>query len=500
MTAAVFTILIDWDNNGSVFSGAPTANEDVSAYVLGVRTPLSWSFGRDSARSVSLIKSGSVDIELKNIDKRFSPDNGSSPMTGNLGPGKPVLIKAVHNSITYNLFYGYIDDFDLDPFRTQRSVTISCMDALGKFAENSATTILYESIQTGPAISAILDAVGWTGGRSIDTGATTIRWFWADKDPALEAINDIVASEGPTAIAFIDNSGNFCFRDRTHRSMRAASITSNCIFRDTGAETSTDVNFSDPANYNVGFRDLANDVQFNVDERDPNVLGPVWDTQDKFRVPASTTVNIAVSTDDPFFGALVPVQDIDYTLESGLVSSITISRTSGASTNIAITAGVTTAIIDTLQLRAYLVPVQRQYTVTSSDATSQTKYGLKTWTEEVPKWVSRNDAQAIADYIVAMRKDRLPVFEVTINSGNDNRRVQQLTRDISDRVHIVEDNTLSNHDYYIEQVSYEIGDVGEDVKVAFGCERQFEKDANATVFILDSAVLNHRIDTGLLAT
>jgi hypothetical protein len=487
---------IDWDNDGTVASGAFENYENVTSKVLGISTPIRWDFGRDTARSLSKIKAGEVTIELKNYDKLYSPDNASSPLVGNLGPGKPVLIRAIHKNVTYNLFWGYIDDFEINPFQDTQSVTLTCTDALGKFGENLATTILYESIQTGDAVGKVLDAVGWSGSkRSIDAGATTIRWFWVDGEPALDAINDIVASEGGSSIAFIDASGNFCFRDRHHRSMDANAITSQVTLNSDG-----DLSFCEPAAYNVGFRDLCNDVVFSVEERDPQPLEVIWSDESRFRISASSSVTFTVKTEDPFFGAVTPVAVTDYVVESGSVSSVTLSRVSGASTLITVTAGGSTTIVQGLQLRAYPVTVSRLYTITSSDSTSQGKYGLKSWTEDVPKWVGKNDAKALADYIVARRKDRLPVFEVTVNSGHDSRIIQQMTRDISDRIHIVESNTASNHDYYIEQIGYEINDVGEDIRVKFGCERAAEVDVNSTIFILDSAVLNHRLDSGLLAT
>lgn len=500
MAAVTYNVYIDWDNDGTVASGAFEANETVTANVLAVRSPLSFSFGRDTARSLAAIKPGEVTIELDNRTGIYSPDNSGGALFGNLGPGKPVLVRAVHNAVTYNLFWGYIDSYDLDPSKGARSVTLGCQDALGKFGEQKVTTDLSQSIQTGAAITEILDAAGWSGSkRDLDPGATTIRWFWADDEDVLTVLQEIVESEGPTAMAYIDSDGDFIFRDRHHRFLDAASTTSQATFRGSGAETSTDVNFSEPASIDVGFKDLCNDVTFTVEERDREALQVVWSNEDKFRISASGSVTFTIHTDDPFLEAVVPVLNTDYTVDTGSVSSVTLSRTSGSQTLITVTAGGSTTVVDSLQLRACPVTNQREYTIKASDATSQTKYGVKSWTEDVPRWVNKNDAAAIAAIIVGQRKDRLPVFELTVNHANDNRKAQSMSRNLSDMVTIVETNSSTNSTFYIEQCSYDLpGSRG--ATTTYGCEKVRTQDDPATIFILDSATLNHRLDSGKLAT
>lgn len=501
MAAVTYTVQIDWNNDGSVAAGSPTTNEDVTANVLAVRTPLSWTFGRDDARSLSAIKPGELTIELKNTSKLYSPDFAAGALFGNLGPGKPVLVKAVHNAITYNLFWGYIDSFDLTPGpKAEASVVLGVQDVLGRLAEQNVTTTLYQSIQTGDAIDAVLDAAGWSGSlRDISSGATTIRWFWADSEPALNVINDIVASEGPHALAYVDPSGNFVFRDRHHRFLKTASTSSQATFRDTGAESSTDVNFSAPATYDVGFADLANDVSFDVEERDPTDFVAVWSIEDKFRIAASGSVTFNASTEDPFFGAITPVLGVDYTVDSGSVASVSLSQTAGGSTVVTVTAGGSVTVVTGMAVRAYTVPVKRSYTVTASDATSQGKYGIKSWNEDLPKWVSKNDAEVIADFIIGQRKDRLPVFQVSITQSSDNRKVQSLARKLSDMVTIVEANSGSSGTYWIEQIGYDIpGSRGQVTQ--YGCEKSRNQDDPTTIFILDSGTVNHRLDSGKLAT
>jgi hypothetical protein len=77
-----WTIAVDWDRDGN-FS---EQNDDVTAYVISAR----WFLGervpyQDTADDSMLT------LVLNNADKRFSPENGSSPLAGKLTPFKPVV-------------------------------------------------------------------------------------------------------------------------------------------------------------------------------------------------------------------------------------------------------------------------------------------------------------------------------------------------------------------------------------------------------------------------
>lgn len=518
MADITYKVYIDWDNDGSVFAGSYETGEDVSARVLNTRTNQSWSFGRDTARSLSAVKAAQVTIELNNTSKDYSPDNSSSPLYGSLGPGKPVLIQATHSAVTYNLFWGFIDDYSIDPFREKKSVTLTCVDALAKLGQTQVSTQAYESIQTGTAIGVILDAAGWpTAQRDLDYGSSTLRYWCADGVDAWSAIEELVVAEGNPAIAYVDQSNNFVFRDRQHRKIDSTSVTSQATFRDTGAEPL----FSDPVEYNIGFRDLINSVDYTIDEREPGEFVTNWTTDSTYSIAAGDTLVIPAHVDDPLIEVQVPEQDTDYTLLQGSVT-ITLDKTSGKSFNISVYAS-TAAYIQGMALRSYWCGVRRQYSVQASNPNSITKYGIAHPDEDFqPKWLSKPDAEAIGDRIVSQRGERLPVISITVKNANDTRKVQMLSRKISDRVTIVEAETSTNHDHYIERIEHSISNAGKAHQVTFGCERvqttqtQFTFDVagqgfdqgtfglsftddSSTVFILDSSTSGHRLGTGKLA-
>lgn len=520
MADITYAVYIDWDADGSVLAGSPTSGEDVTTRVLNVRTPQRFSYGRDTARALSAVKAGTVAIELNNVSRDYSPDNTGSPLYGDLSTGRPVLIRATHSAVTYDLLYGFIDDYDIDPFREKKSVTLTVVDVLARLSATQVSTACYPSIQTGAAISAILDAADWPADRrDIDPGSSTLRYWAVDGTDAWSAIQEILANEGIPSIAYVDPAtGSFVFRDRHHRKLYAASLTSQATFRDTGAEPL----FSDPVDYNVGFRDLINTAEFVVDEREPAALGKIWETKSTFTVVAGTSTVLKATLSEPAFGVITPVEGTDYELLGG-ACTIELNRDSGKTIEITITATATSYITGMI-LRGYACPSARQYKVTSANGASVTKYGIAhPETGVAPKWTGVNDAQAIGDVLVSQRGERLPVMTITVKSANDTRKVQILSRKLGDKVTIVEAETFSNHAYFIERIEQGVHLAGKFHQARFGCERSQEPtnsftfgvagqgfdqgyltpggyDDPATLFILDDATAGHRLDSGKLGT
>jgi hypothetical protein len=81
------------------------------------------------------------------------------------------------------------------------------------------------------------------------------------------------------------------------------------------------------------------------------------------------TVTIAAKGTSPFFGALVPEQDTDYTLLAGTIT-VALTRDSGESTGVVIQAVGGTAQIDGLQVRAVAVKTVTTVVVHAEDSTS----------------------------------------------------------------------------------------------------------------------------------
>ena len=457
---ATFDVRIDWSGN-SDFTGT---GENVTTRTLA-RTDLVINYGRDQARSLAPIVPGRAEFELDNTSRDYSVDNLSSPLAGLILPARQVRIQATLGS-TYTLFRGHLDDYEVLPDRSSRSVRVSALDMLADF-KTDVSVELQDAVTTGEAIGLVLDALGWPeADRDIDVGATTIRWFWVERADGLTELQRIVNSEGPGAFAHVNESGQFVFRDRHHRLTRSASTTSQATFRDTGTEPL----FSGPLVYDHGWRDVINSVTISVDERDPTAeLEDVWSSDRTYSVADGQTVPIHAEGSDPFYDAVVPVAGTDYTLVSGTVE-ITMPRTAGQSTTLFVRGVGGPAVILGLKVRAHPVRVVRTIQGQAEDTASIAKYGRRTYSGEAP-WAGVEDAQAIADTILAYRAERLPIVNLRVVNGNDTRWTQQLSRDLSDRITIVDAETGLSGDFFIERIEHRISDAGLFHETVFGCEK-----------------------------
>jgi hypothetical protein len=327
-----------------------------------------------------------------------------------------------------------------------------------------------------------------------------MRWWVVDGDDAYTALTDIMAAEGSPSLITIDSSGNIVFRDRHHRLLLTASTTSQATFRDTGAEPL----FSAPLEYDQGWSDVVNDVSFDVEERNPeSELGTVWSSELSYFVPNGTTYTIIATSSDPFYSLITPVSGTDYQLRSGSVN-VTISRTQGLSTIISI-AATGDSVIDGLQIRGYLVPVSRTVRATASDATSITTYGRKSGPEDAGA-ASLEDAKAIAALAVAYRKDPLPIVTFDVIAGADSslstRLTQNLTRDLSDRVTVVDAETGLNKAFFVENLMHRVREAGLIHVTSYGCEAVptgAGLDDATTIFTFDHATRG-KFGTGKFAT
>jgi hypothetical protein len=464
--AASFKVYVDWVADGDFAD----AGDDITHRVLDARTPITTRYGRDQARALSPTAAGEANLELDNQSRDYSPENTSSPLNGLVLPGRSVLIQATLSGTTYTLFTGHLDDFTVQPGREARSVQLSCLDPLARLKGVQVSTELKQGLRTGEAVNALLDAAGWSATlRDIDPGGSTLPWWWLDGDDAFDALLDLVDSEGPPALVSIDEAGRIVFRDRHHRLLRAASTTVQSTWRSSG---SIEPLISAPAEYNHGWKEIVNTVTFEMPVRQlDSVRSPVWTSAGTISLAAGETQPITVRGSTPFAGAIVPVAGVDYTLMSGSVS-ITIGRTSGASTTLFVTAVGGPAVIQNLQLQAYTLETVATTVVTVEDSTSIGLYGRRSApTTNTPTWASMGDAKAIAVIIIAQRSARVPTIAVTLVNANNTRGAQQLSRDLSDRVHLTESQTGLDADCYIEQIAHSISQGGREHRTTFGLEK-----------------------------
>lgn len=462
--------------------------DDITDRILDGRTPVTISYGRDQSRALSPVRVGEAAFEVDNADRALSPENTSSSLYGQVLPGRAVTLTATLAGTVYVMFVGQTDDFTLKPEIEQRSVDVTCLDGLAKLRGLPVTTSLYQGLRTGQAMHVLLDAAGWPeAARDIDAGATVMPYWWLDASDAFNAALELMDSEGPYALITIDGLGRFVFRDRHHRLQRAASLTAQSTWRSSGAEPC----ISPPADYDHGWKEIINAVSFDVPlYTSSTVQEVVWSAPDRIVIASGETLPLTVKGTAPFRNAVLPVEDTDYTVVFGVVT-MSMPRTSGESTTVFITAPSGVAVITGLQVRGFLLN-QNASTVVSAEDSSIVRYGKRTSASLDPKWAGVHDTRAIAELILAQRAERLPTIRVSMVGSTTTRQTQQLTRDLSDRIHLTEAETGLDADCWIEQISHSVTHGGLEHRTTFGLEKAPAQVTN--VLILGSAT------EGLLGT
>jgi hypothetical protein len=463
MPFPTYQFAVDFGNNGT-FVGT---GEDVSARVLDTRG-FTCERGRNQVKSLAQPQAGQAGINsLDNRSRDYSTENGSSPLAGNLLPGRRARATAVHSAVTYNLFSGVVDDIEQHP--EDKTVSIPLLGTLSRLAGQKVTTALYRGITTDAALIVILDAVGWPAlERVIQTGQTTLLYWWLDDADAFDAVAQLVATEGPGATVYEDGAGNFIFENRHNRLLTTRSTTSQATFRDSG----TAPWHTRPFTFSARLKEIVNTVVLPVNVRTEQALGPVWTLNGTLNIPALATVNIVAKAQEPFSGAYTPVVNVDYTVTDGSVTGVSLDRTSGASATIAITGGASGATITGLQLRAYLLTKTEARVASTVDVSaSVAKYGIKTYNDEIWPEIGINTAQDFANAIALAYREPRAAATITVEGVDDTHRTQCLAREISDRITVVEAQTGLNADMMIEWIGHEVGMAGRSHVTQFGCEK-----------------------------
>lgn len=525
-SGAAYVLATDWEDDGS-FTGL----DDVTANALS--EGVSVAYGRDQQRQLSPAAVGRAAWRLCNVGREYSPENVSSPLFGDLDAARPTLFQASYGGTAYSLHHGYIDDFEVHPDRADRSVDFTSLDGMALLQGVKLSTPLYAAQRTGALIGIVLDSIGWTGPRSLDLGATFVPWWWSEGGEAFTEVQDLVRSEGPPAIAYVAPDGTFTFRDRHHRIQDAPSLTPQATFAAARvvceSPSVTGFSYTAPFVYQHGWRDIINSVALVVPERvrDPSPSA-VWDDRTTYMIAAGQTLTVDAISSDPFLSAVAPVEGTDFTrLSGGGTLTVTLSRTSGQSAKIMISAAASFAVITNLQLRAIAVPVARSVRVTGTDSTSIASHGERTYPDEVP-WVNANDAEAIASTILAHYAERRPIVKMRVTAQDPAHLLQILTRTVSDRITIRNDELGLLNDFFVESVSHLVRRISPDKgpvhAAVLGCERTLETpgdnpftfdkagagfdqgtfglegvDDAATVFIFDHPAQG-RFDVGLFGT
>lgn len=185
-------------------------------------------------------EAGQASVVLDNRDRRFDPTNLSGPYVSagetQITPMRAWWLQATWNSVTYNLWRGFADNWQLDYPHTGNDATttltgtdgtkiLANFDGLEQSSQGA-------SERTDQRISRILDNAGYPAtGRSLDEGLTTCQATTLAANAWTEAL---LTADTEIGELYFEGDGTITFRDRHAILTDSRSSTSQATFGDAG--------------------------------------------------------------------------------------------------------------------------------------------------------------------------------------------------------------------------------------------------------------------------
>lgn len=437
----------------------PTLNVTEKAFASKSDVLIKTERGSDLAVLGGQPRAGHASVSFNNLDLAYALDNPEA--------GLALRLNKNYDDDWYHMWTGNI----VKPRHLMRgirpTVELTAHGPLARLAGKKVTTELLGrgyglETTTGAAIVAVLEACGIESYEmDIDTGDVELPYYWASESDALSELNKIVMSEGITAHLYEDGEGKIVFKDRSARYDEARSATIQFTFR----LSSTEPLFSE-WEYESGRDEIVNSAKHRrIPRTNDSAPTVVWDLgTDVYIVsPGVPLVFEAIAT-EPFFDAITPVLNTDYTEGVGVVDSVTINRTSGQRVLITFNSAGG-CLIGSLQLRATttIVGVDEGFTeVSSVDASASiAQFGPRPWTGSMSEELAWADMRANLDALVTWKMVQRGRIKFSLNAKRGaielhvaNQATAQL--EIGDRVRVINPNHDFDGEGWISKISHEV--------------------------------------------
>ena len=456
------------------------------------RVSCAWKRGRDYASMLTgRSTAGTLTAVLDNPSGRYAPLNTASPLYGNLIPGRKVRVRATAPSAQI-LWQGFLDSIRPDPGGRGNgpTATLTAYGPLRWIADRTASTAVYISILTGTAIGAVLDDAGWpSSDRTLDAGQITMNRWKADGNSALSHLQEIEELE----FGFIAESkdGKIVWEDGQHR-LNAPHTVSQAVFSDASDASNpySEIQEEDP------WHEVFNEFRAEVTLFTVQASAVLWTLGEVPSINPSATLEYwavyptpdAPTQADHVDAWTTPVSATDYTANTAANGSgtdktaqigIAVSKFAN-SMKISVTnndAGV--VYLTFLQARGTAVYKGDPVRIVSTDSTSQTAFGRRTYPLPGKFYPSTTVAKTYTDAGLARYKDQLAIISLTYRADMDSAHLTQaISRDLSDRISLVAQNTLAsgaqlgiNTDMFIESEEHRLDLGGWWVKYALSDSR-----------------------------
>lgn len=470
--ATTWTVAVDWERKGN-FSGA---NDTITSWVQ----TLDWSLGMRQAYH-DVAKDAMLRVQVRNEDKRFSPENPASPLNGLLAPHRPIRIQSNDGTTTRTHFIGWIEN--IQPSVNQfgeRIAEITASDYLVFFRQAQTKLKLQEQARTDDIIKQLVAEVAippslvsgfWrlgvpgmselgvntylTGSPAysiLEQGVLTLtlagdNWVKnggsSDREDTFDvfrAIEDVTAAE--RGRFFINRDGKAVFWNRNH-------------LNGVGTPAATFDNSMQDVSY--AYADNALFQNEIVVACHPRTISPtaneiLWELKSPVTIPSSGSRTIRAKYEDSsgnrIGGRNVRVESVTFSSGTGSVSIN--PQANSAEINVSGSAG---AVLATCVLKGEKITDFGRMEAIAQDGNSILKYGRRTFNLNLPALSDFEHAQSVAEYELDKRslpKGNLSQMKLVSHGKNGGgHHANQLALSVGDMIRVKEEQTEHDGRYYI---------------------------------------------------
>ena len=477
-----WTIAIDWDRNDNYSD----THDDITDRVISAKWFLGTRVEYEEVADESIL-----DLELDNQDRRYSPEYGSSPISGKVVPQRPVRIQSNDGTTTRTHWLGWVNT--IEPAVNQygkRTVRITATGAMQYLKAAESNLKLQENKRTDEIIAELIKEVvippalnrAWVLGRvgnseleqttyladtsaysELDEGILTLgmaadNWVIQggasdeekDSFDVYRAIRDIAAAEHGKFL--FDREGKALFWNRHHLLLGGTPV------------ATFDDSMTDMAYTFANIDQTKNEVVVVCHPRkiSASTTDVLWELSDAvIRVGPGDTQEFYVKYEDEgknrVGGRDVSVTDIEY--DRGTATVTLEAKANGALLKVA-NNGTEPAIITKCIVRGRKILDSGELEAKAIDHGSIIDYGRRTLRINLPSIDNLERAQYIADFERDRRgQPRGDVVALTVVSHGKNgggHHDQQLAQTLGDLIRVQETQAAHDKNYYIIGEAHEL--------------------------------------------
>ncbi len=242
------------------FESAPYAAAPAWKNISSDLRAISIRKGRQHA--LDRMEAATAIVTLGNDHYNYYPNNTGGAYYPNVRPGKRLNIQSTYNSTAYDIFTGYITDYNPDWLSDRAGkgaiMRITAVGIIGNLARLLLDGMGFSAELSGTRVGNVLNKLSSNIGRDLATGQSTMQALSGASASANALSHLAVIQQSEGGYIFEAGDGDVQFHDR-HTRLKAPYITSQAIFADAPLDVGSGAidrpSYENPANTLI---DLAN--------------------------------------------------------------------------------------------------------------------------------------------------------------------------------------------------------------------------------------------------